>query len=98
MKFWFLALDADLRSFARNDRPLPGIEAAVRRQAFVEQFLGSIRRTKFIAVLRTCDICDGRADPRDTIWQACPVRLLGQGGVTLARFTAALEKAAAGTG
>lgn len=71
-------LDADLRAFSRDDRPLPGIEPAARRQAFVEQVLESIRRIKFIAVLRTRDICDRRADPRDLLFDPLKAAILQQ--------------------
>lgn len=61
-------LDAALRFFAENDRPLPGIESAARREAFVEHVLESIRRIRLIAILRTRDISAHRADPRDLLF------------------------------
>jgi len=69
-------LEAALRSFAKDDQPLPGIETAARRQAFVEQILESIRRIKFIALLPTRDICDRRADPADLLFDPLKAAIL----------------------
>jgi hypothetical protein len=71
-------LEAAMRSFAKDDRPLPGIESATRRQAFIEQVLESMRRIKFIAVLRTRDVSDRRADPRDLLFDPLKAAILQQ--------------------
>lgn len=71
-------LVAALRSFAKDDRPLPGIESGARRQALIEQLLESVRRIKFIAVLRTRDISDRRADPTDILFDPLKAAILQQ--------------------
>lgn len=71
-------LEATLRSYAQDDRPLPGIESEARRRTFVEQLLESIRRIKFITVLRARDICDQRADPRDLLFDPLKAAILQQ--------------------
>src|SRR5439155_11497510 len=46
-------LEARLLSFSRSRRSLPGIRAAAKRKVLLEQLVESIRRVRFVAVLRT---------------------------------------------
>lgn len=61
-------LTAALKSFASRNRALPGIRAAQRRKAFVEQLIESIRRVKYIAVIRQRNLSNRRADPSDDLF------------------------------
>ena len=56
-------LDARLRSFDSEERSLPGIRAGTNRAAFIEQLLESIRRIKYIALIRNQQLSVARADP-----------------------------------
>ena len=57
-----------LQSFARQNRPLPGIRAARRRTAFLEQLAESIHRVEYIAVIRQRDVSSRRSDPSDDLF------------------------------
>ncbi len=73
-----MRLEAALRSFAEDDRPLPGIAAPARRRVFIDQIIESIRRIKFINVLRTRDICDERTDPMNLLFDPLKAAILNQ--------------------
>jgi hypothetical protein len=61
-------LENELLAYSRGVRPLPGIGTRVRRTAFLEQVMESIRRVRFIQVLRERDICRDRADPNSILF------------------------------
>ncbi len=71
-------LDAALLTFDREKRPLPGIRDSANREAFVEQLLESIRRVKFVAVLRARELSDRRADPNDELFDPLKAAILYQ--------------------
>lgn len=66
------------RSFAKEDRPLPGIESAARRRTFIEQVLESIRRIKFIALLRERGVSPRRANPADLLFDPLKAAIVHQ--------------------
>ena len=69
-------LTAALDSFARQNIALPGIRAARRRTAFLEQLIESIRRVEYIAVIRQRDVCSQRADPDDDVFDPIKAAVL----------------------
>lgn len=71
-------LEAGLLSFSRKRRSLPGIRASATRAALLEQLVESIRRVKFIAVLRTRKLSDRRADPNDELFDPLKAAILHQ--------------------
>jgi len=56
-------LDVALRSFDAEERSLPGIKVGTKRAVFIEQLLESIRRIKYIALIRNQELSDTRANP-----------------------------------
>ena len=56
-------LEVGLDSFASKCRPLPGISDRARREAFTEQLVESLRRIKYISVIREQELSASRADP-----------------------------------
>ncbi len=58
-------LDAGLRTFDRQKRPLPGIQAPANREVFVEQLVENIRRIRYISVISAQDL---RADPSSDLF------------------------------
>jgi hypothetical protein len=67
-----------LLAFDRNNRPLPGIRDFARRVVFLEQLIESIRRVKFVAVIRTREVSDRRADPNDELFDPLKAAILNQ--------------------
>lgn len=72
-------LDARLRKFDRNERPLPGIRGAAEREAFIEQLIESIRRIKYISVIRKRHLNNLRADPSSDLFDPLKAAVLYQG-------------------
>lgn len=56
-------LDMDLLSFDGNNHPLVGIREPQRRDAFIEQLLESMRRVRYVAVIRERQLSSSVADP-----------------------------------
>lgn len=65
-----------LASFARQHRALPGIRAARRREAFLEQLIESIHRVEYIAVIRQRDVSSRRADANDDLFDPIKAAIL----------------------
>lgn len=61
-------LEAGLSSFDSQSRALPGIKSRANRTAFVEQLVESIRRIKYISVIRSRKLSSSRADPSSDIF------------------------------
>ena len=57
-----------LTDFAKDRRPLPGIQTGPEFNTFVEQLIESIRRVKYYSVLREREISDQRANPKSPIF------------------------------
>lgn len=71
-------LDAGLRAFSRGNRPLPGIDDPARRETLVEQLVESIRRVKFVEVLRARKLSHRRSEPNDELFDPLRAAILGQ--------------------
>jgi hypothetical protein len=71
-------LDARLLAFDREKRPLPGIRDSANRETLVEQLLESIRRVKFVEVIRARELSDRRGDPNDELFDPLKAAILHQ--------------------
>jgi Alpha-glutamyl/putrescinyl thymine pyrophosphorylase clade 3 len=69
-------LEAGLRSFVSEDFSLPGIRSGANRSAFIEQLLESIRRIKYISVIRNQQLSVARADPTSDIFDPIKAAIL----------------------
>jgi len=56
-------LQARLASFDAENHPLPGIYRPEMREAFIEQLIDSIRRVRYLEVMRSRQISNNRANP-----------------------------------
>ncbi len=61
-------IEQELLQFNKNNRPLPGIQNAVERGVLIAQMLESIRRVKYVSVMRTRNISAQRADPSSPLF------------------------------
>lgn len=61
-------IDAALKRFHKNGHPLPGIQAAKNRAAFLEQVMESIHRVRYVARVLERDISPLRADPSSDLF------------------------------
>lgn len=57
-----------LISFDANEHQLPGINDPLNRAAFVDQLVDSIRRVRYLAVMRARPISQERSDPYSTLF------------------------------
>lgn len=71
-------IDADLVAFDQTTRALPGVRDPVCREAFREQLLESIRRVRFIQVVRDRQVSDRRADPNGELFDPLKAAILLQ--------------------
>jgi hypothetical protein len=65
-----------LVSFARDVRPLPGVQTNVTRTAYVEQILESIHRIQYIATIRLRPISPLRADASSDLFDPLKAALV----------------------
>ncbi len=71
-------LRARLRWFDRHIRPMPGIHDPARFGAFLEQIVESIRRVKFVAVVRTRMLSPLRCDPSNELFDPLKAAIIHQ--------------------
>ncbi len=71
-------LDAGLRSFDQQKRPLPGIQAPANRETLLEQLVESIHRVKYVSVIRKRNLSDLRADPSSDLFDPLKAAVLRQ--------------------
>lgn len=57
------ALESKLISFDSNEHELPGISNSINRAAFVDQLIDSVRRIRYLSVMRARPISPVRKDP-----------------------------------
>lgn len=69
-------LDAGLRTFDQQKRPLPGVRATANREAFVEQIVESIRRIRYVSVIIKRELSDLRADPSSDLFDPLKAAVL----------------------
>lgn len=73
-----LEIEAGLRTFHREIRPLPGIQTTANRGAFVEQLIESIRRIRYVSVISKRDLSVLRADPSSELFDPLRAAALRQ--------------------
>ena len=69
-------LEASLLSFNSQKRQLRGILDSAKRETLLEQLLESIRRVKYVTVIRTRKLSDRRADPNDELFDPLKAAVL----------------------
>ena len=69
-------LERALTMFDRTKVSLPGIDDWNERSSFVEQLLESIRRVKYVKVIRKRDISPLRADPNSVLFDPLRASIL----------------------
>lgn len=69
-------LDLGLRAFARERRQLPGIQLLPNREAFIEQLVESVRRVKYISVIRRLELSSLRTDPSSELFDPLKAAVL----------------------
>jgi hypothetical protein len=71
-------LEARLVAFDREQRRLPGIQDAASREALVQQLVESIRRVKYVEMIRSRDLSDRRTEPNDELFDPLKAAILHQ--------------------
>ena len=69
-------LEIDLRRYGEVRRSLPGIDSAACCQSLVEQLIESMRRIKYVHVMRERPISDRRTDPNDSLFDPLKASVL----------------------
>ncbi len=69
-------LDLGLRAFDRARRQLPGIQLPLNREAFIEQLVESVRRIKYISVIRGLELSPLRTDPSSELFDPLKAAVL----------------------
>ena len=65
-------------SFGRRIRRLPGIRDAAKREALIGQLVESVRRVKYVSVMRKRKLSDRRADPNDEMFDPLKAAILNE--------------------
>lgn len=71
-------IDQALRAYESEERSLPGIQLPTYRDAYVEQVLESIRRVKYVSVIRGRSLSPLRADPSSDLFDPLKASILLQ--------------------
>jgi hypothetical protein len=71
-------LDEKLQEYSAHNRALPGIAPIENRQAFVAQLIESIRRIKYVRVIRERRLSEGRADPNNELFDPLRAAMIYQ--------------------
>ena len=71
-------IDARLLVFGKSIRPLPGIRSELRRRSFCEQLVESIRRVRYVEVLRSRSLAAGYLDPQNNFFDPLKAAILQQ--------------------
>ena len=61
-------IDERLDTFHHETRGLPGIQPLARREVFLAQVIESVRRVRYVAVMRNRGVNERRADPNDELF------------------------------
>jgi hypothetical protein len=69
-------LRVKLDKFAIDVKPLMGIVSAARRESLIRQFIESVHRLQFPAVIRSRNISAKRGDPSDTMFDPLKAAIL----------------------
>ena len=71
-------LDERLHTFHYTAHSLPGIQTQARRDVFLAQMIESIRRVRYVTVIRERDVSDRRADPNDELFDPIKAAIIWQ--------------------
>lgn len=71
-------LEKRLLSFDRSGQRLLGIADSSKRESFLEQLLESVRRVKYVSVVREQKLDDGRSDPSNEMFDPLRAAILFQ--------------------
>ena len=71
-------IDEGLATFHQTTRNLPGILPVARREAFLGQIIESVRRVKYVSVMRNRDVSERRANPNDELFDPLKAAVLFQ--------------------
>lgn len=71
-------LDARLRASEKQVDPLPGIRAIANRESFIEQLVESVRRIRYISVIKKQRLSALRADPSSDLFDPLRAAVLRQ--------------------
>ena len=71
-------LDGSLNKFHNATRNLPGIQLPARRVTFLAQVIESVRRVKYVSVIRDRDINECRMDPNSQLFDPLKAAILFQ--------------------
>lgn len=74
----FRRLETGLLSYQEARSSLPGIGSSASRYTLIEQMIESIRRIKYVEVMRKRPISERRADPNDSIFDPLKASVLFQ--------------------
>lgn len=69
-------IDEGLRRFEREETPLPGLRDPSYRAALLSQMVESVRRVRFVAVLRTQELSLLRGDPSSDLFDPLKASVL----------------------
>ena len=69
-------LNKRLLDFEQQNGLLPGLHNTKRRVAFMEQLVESIRRVRYVSVIRSRDVSEWRADPRSLLFDPLKAAIL----------------------
>jgi hypothetical protein len=74
---FFEEMEAKLQSYSVGVKPLPGISTSVRRNTFIKQIIESVRRVKYVEVLRDQGEFDPlRKDPTSELFDPLKAAIL----------------------
>lgn len=71
-------IEAALRSFDRDERPLSGIRDAARLDCLLEQIVESIHRVRYVSLIRERRLSDLRSDPTSELFDPLKAAVLHQ--------------------
>ena len=72
-------LDERLNTFHHTTRSLPGIQERMQRETFLAQVVESVRRVRYVEVIRERDVSERRTDPDDGLFDPLKAAIWFQG-------------------
>ena len=71
-------IDEGLTTFHQTTRNLPGIQPLARRETLLAQIVESVRRVRYVSVMRDRGVSERRADPNDELFDPLKAAVLFQ--------------------
>ena len=69
-------IDAGLQAYVATRRPLQGIRGEAARQCLVAQLIDSVRRVRYVSVVRSRPVSPRRSDPSSTLFDPIKAAIL----------------------